>query len=165
MSQTLLGNLDFRQHVAATLLMGRVLRHDHGVQVAARRHESGILLLEHEADGRVVRGYVMAAESSMEPRPIWPALLPLAVPEATPIDWIAGCTVPKMPAIEQLDEHPAMAYVLGWLPADDIVHLPIVTLQPHLGHDFEARYRQAKNHQLKPLATFASTMSPDAAST
>lgn len=151
--QPLLGKVSTLQHVVGTLAVGRFLT-EHGAHLHARRHASGIMLLEGERDGVASIGFVVAAASSMEPRPIWPMLLPLQVLEAVAIDWVAACSVPKAPALEAIGERPADAYLLGWLPGEVIPSLPIVTLEPHLGHDFQARYRQAKNHQLRPLETF-----------
>ncbi len=152
-SPTLLGRATVLQQVVSSLLVGRVLV-ESGLDVVARMHPAGVMYLEHVESDRTTRGFVVAAVSSMEPRPIWPMLLPLSVLEVAPIDWIAACSVPKMPALESIEHAPADAYVLGWLPAADLTKLPIVTLEPHFGHDFEGQYRQAKNHQLRPIDTF-----------
>jgi hypothetical protein len=155
-SPLLLNKMDPLQAVVASLVVGRLLR-ERGLDVTARMHSSGLMFLEHHpaaADERTTRGFVVAAASSMEPRPIWPMLLPLAVPELVELDWIAACSVPKLPALEALDEDGADAFVLGWLDAEAVTKLPIVAVEAHLGHDFPAQYRQAKNHQLRPLDEF-----------
>lgn len=149
----LLGKVSTLQHVVGTLAVGRFLT-EHGVRLHARRHASGIMLLEGQRERIASVGFVVVTASSMEPRPIWPMLLPLQVLEAVAIDWFAACSVPKAPALDAIEERPADAYLLGWLPREAIPNLQIVTLEPHLGHEFQARYRQAKNHQLRPLEEF-----------
>lgn len=152
-SQVLLGRVTPLQHVVASLVVRRSLV-DAGLDVIARMHAVGILHLEHRHQNGTSRGLVVASASSMEPRPIWPVQLPLSALEVAPVDWIAACSVPKLPKLEGIDDGDAFAYVLGWLPADRLTRLPIVTLEPHVGHEFTALYRQAKNHQLRPLDTF-----------
>lgn len=151
--QRLLGRETHLQHIVATLTVRRVAA-EQGTVLIARMHQSGILHLVHRSSAGDTRGFVVAAASSMEPRPIWPMLLPNSVLELAPLDWVIGCSVPKMPALEAIPDGAADAYVLGWLNGEDLKRLPIVTLQPHLGHEFQAQYRQAKNHWLRPIDQF-----------
>lgn len=159
-SQRLLGRATHLQHIVATLTV-RSLLSERGTVLIARMHQSGILHLVHRCSTGDTRGFVVAAASSMEPRPIWPMLLPNSVLELEPLDWVIGCSVPKMPALEAIADRAADAYVLGWLSGEELTRLPIVTLQPHLGHEFQAQYRQAKNHRLRPMDQFPSQAMAD----
>jgi hypothetical protein len=117
----------------------------------ARMDRAGVMFLE-DRDGSAPRlGYVVPFVSSMEPRPIWPTLVPLSILDLAPVDWVASCSVPKQPALDAIKERDAFGYLLGWLDADEVARLPIVTVSAHMGHEFEAKYRQAKNHQLRPF--------------
>lgn len=151
----LLGRATVQQHDVANQIVRRGLHHERGVTLTPRMHPSGVVFLEHEAEGsRRIRGFVVASASSMEPRPIWPMLFPTAILQIARIDWVASCSVPKPPALADIESTTPDAYVLGWLPAPKILELPLVVLEPHLGHEFKAEYRQAKNHQLWSLERF-----------
>lgn len=149
--QRLLGHVTIEQHLAGTLLAGRVLRDDHRADVTVRRDPAGIFFLELAIGERTFTGFVVVAQSSMEPRPIWPMMLPIAVVEHRAIDWIVACSVPKMFALEAIEDGPLDAYVLGGLPSEELNGVEIVDVLPHMGHEFEAKYRQAKNHRLWPI--------------
>lgn len=149
--QRLIGHVTIEQHLAGTMLAGRMLRDDHGVDVAVQRDQSGVFFLEVSMGAQTLTGFAVVAQSSMEPRPIWPMMLPIAVVQHRPIDWIVACSVPKMFALETLEDGTADAYVLGGLPAEELPGLEIVDVLPHMGHEFEAKYRQTTNHRLWPL--------------
>lgn len=149
----LLGRVTHLQHVVASLVVRRTLQ-ERGVELRAHMHASGLLFLVREDGARTSRGFVVASTSSMEPRPIWPMQLPLSVLEVAPIDWIVACSVPKTPALAAIGDGAADAYVLGWLAHGDLAKLPIITLQPHPDHEYWAKYRQAKNRQLRSIDEF-----------
>lgn len=150
-SPRLLGKANQLQQVVASLVVRRSLI-DRGVEIVTRMHRSGIMFLESRRSGEEQLGFVVPFVSSMEPRPIWPTLVPLSVLELVPVDWIASCSVPKQPALDAIEERDGFGYLLGWLAADDIAQLPIVTVSSHSGHEFDAKYRQAKNHRLRPFS-------------
>jgi len=153
-SPFLLGNATALQHFVSTLLVRKYLL-ERELDASARLHPAGILVLKKLSDGTVSRGFVVATASSMEPRPIWPMFVPMSVLELVPVDWVVGCSVPKTPALENLHaQQPAEAYILGWLSAAQVTRLPIVTVEPHLGHEFQAQYHQAKNRQLLTIDDF-----------
>ncbi len=149
--QRLLGHVTIEQHLAGSMLAGRVLRDVHGADVTVRRDPAGIFVLELAIGEQSLVGFAVVSQSSMEPRPIWPMMLAVAAVEHRPIDWIVACSVPKMFTLDDMGDGPADAYVLGGLPSEELADLPIVDVLPHPGHDFEAKYRQAKNHRLWSL--------------
>lgn len=150
-SPLLLGKASQLQQVAASLLVRRALLAQK-VEVVTRMHSSGVVLLECGRGDDSRRGFVVASVSSMEPRPIWPTLIPLSVFDIAPLDWVGSCSVPKQPALDAIEERPADAYLLGWLDIDEVAQLPIVSVAAHLGHEFEAKYRQVKHHRLRPFS-------------
>lgn len=150
-SPRLLGKANQLQQVVASLVVRRSLI-DRGIDIVTRMHRSGVMFLEARRAGEQQLGFVVPFVSSMEPRPIWPTLIPLSVLDLVPIDWIASCSVPKQPALDAIEERDGFGYLLGWLAADDIARLPIVTVASHSGHEFDAKYRQTKNHRLRPFS-------------
>lgn len=153
-SPLLLGRSNQLQQVVASILVRRKLL-EQGVDVISRMHRSGIMFLECRDTGQPTLGLVVASVSSMEPRPIWPTLIPLRVLDVAAVDWVGSCSVPKQPAFDAIDDQTADAYLLGWLAADEVAQLPIVTLEPHLGHEFEAKYRQVKHHELRSFSEWS----------
>lgn len=149
--QRLLGHVAIEQHLAGTMLAGRRLRDVLGMDIAVQRDQAGVFFLELSLGEQTLTGFAVVAQSSMEPRPIWPMMLPVAIVQHRPIDWIIACSVPKMFVIEALEDGAADAYVLGGLPSEELPGLAIVDVLPHMGHEFEAKYRQTKNHRLWPL--------------
>ncbi len=149
----LLGKSNQLQQVVASLLVRRSLI-ERGVDIVTRMHRSGVMYLASSRAGEEQLGFVVPFVSSMEPRPIWPTLIPLSVLDLVPIDWIASCSVPKQPALDAIEEHDGFGYLLGWLAADDVAQLPIVTVESHAGHEFGAKYRQTKNHRLRPFSAW-----------
>jgi hypothetical protein len=156
--QRLIGHVTIEQHLAGTMLAGRLLRDDHGADVTVQRDQAGVFFLELSVGERTLTGFAVVAQSSMEPRPIWPMMLPIAVVQHRPIDWIIACSVPKMFVMEALEDGPADAYVLGGLPSEELDGVAIVDVLPHMGHEFEAKYRQTKNHRLWPLERFMASL-------
>jgi hypothetical protein len=152
-SPRLLGKANQLQQVVASLVVRRSLI-ERGIDIVTRMHRSGVMFLESRRAGENQLGFVVPFVSSMEPRPIWPTLVPLGVLDLVPIDWIASCSVPKQPALDAIEERDGFGYLLGWLAADDIAQLPIVTVSSHSGHEFDAKYRQTKNHRLRPFSDF-----------
>ncbi len=162
--QRLLGHVTIEQHLAGTMLAGRALRDDCSVDIAVQRDQAGVFFLELTIGERTLTGFAVVAQSSMEPRPIWPMMLPVAVVQHRPVDWIIACSVPKMFVMDALENQTADAYVLGGLPSEELDGAAIVDVLPHMGHDFEAKYRQTKNHRLWPLARLMASLagqSPD----
>jgi hypothetical protein len=147
----LLGKANQLQQVVASLLVRRSLI-ERGVDVASRMHRTGVMYLETRRNGNPRLGFVVPFVSSMEPRPIWPTLIPLSVLDLVAIDWVGSCSVPKQPALDSIEDRDSFGYLLGWLASDDIAQLPIVSVASHLGHEFDAKYRQAKNHQLRSFS-------------
>jgi hypothetical protein len=152
----LLGTANQLQQVVASLVLRRAMI-DRGIDITIRMHRTGVMYLESSRTGDVRLGFVVPLVSSMEPRPIWPTLIPLSLLDLVAIDWIASCSVPKQPALDAIQERDSFGYLLGWLDADDIAQLPIVTVTSHLGHEFDAKYRQAKNNQLRPFSEWTVT--------
>lgn len=101
---------------------------------------------------RSLHGFVVAAQSSLEPRPVWPADFRAEIVRAG-IDFAIAAYLPKRLALESHADSPTLqGQAVGWLDRAGLMALPQVDAAPHPGHPFAATYHQGRLSALRDVA-------------